>query len=329
MEWINNEHRQNPFLIKQKDDDGVVSEVTVGFHQLTTRLKVEILSKLCEYRLLSPDSSSCTAHLEPEELRLQPIGTDSRGYVYWYFHGSRLYRESPKTAKIIRNRFKKPVKEDDSAEEILPNKTKSPKKHEYQPIVKIDTRSSNGRIPLVTTCDVPLPLLKEAWCVICSTLSEWTRLADNLQLSKIQTDRELGQKLTDEIIPKVQKIFDKKEKAERKEIRKQTFELLPRRTSSRLEIKQIMKEEQEKKAQEDSELQSRLRASAEERRKRQQMYLNGSSNTQSPETRLKTRFREITSQETNRQITESLNEDTRQFYCGLEKGAKIFCLKSC
>ena len=31
--------------------------------------------------------------MEALELRLEPVGKDGQGHVYWYFYGTRLYRE--------------------------------------------------------------------------------------------------------------------------------------------------------------------------------------------------------------------------------------------
>ena len=58
---------------------------------------------------------------------------------------------------------------------------------------------------------------------------------------------------------------NRKLKVEQKEAKRRYFELLPRRVSSRLEIKKITKEMKEKKTQEEMEKQSRINASSEER----------------------------------------------------------------
>lgn len=52
-----------------------------------------ILSYLCDFRLDSTDVELSTNSFEADSLRIEPLGYDSNGSVYWYFFGTRLYRE--------------------------------------------------------------------------------------------------------------------------------------------------------------------------------------------------------------------------------------------
>ena len=46
--------------------------------------------------------------MEALDLRLEPIGKDGQGHVYWYFYGTRLYREPVENYKQ-RARAKAPI----------------------------------------------------------------------------------------------------------------------------------------------------------------------------------------------------------------------------
>lgn len=67
------------------------------FEKLPLRTKILILKYLCDFRLDSVDVYNSFANLESDSLRVEPLGYDSKGSAYWYFFGTRLYREDYET----------------------------------------------------------------------------------------------------------------------------------------------------------------------------------------------------------------------------------------
>lgn len=75
-------------------------DTKLDFQLLSLRSKVDILQALCDFRLDANDVN-LLKNVETSGLRLEPLGYNSAGSAYWYFYGTRLYREDkdPKNDK--------------------------------------------------------------------------------------------------------------------------------------------------------------------------------------------------------------------------------------
>lgn len=61
--------------------------------ELSMLTKLEIIYSLCEVRLQLSDTEQKLTEFEASELRIEPLGIDSRGNKLWYFGDLRLYEE--------------------------------------------------------------------------------------------------------------------------------------------------------------------------------------------------------------------------------------------
>ncbi|KAI8378618.1 hypothetical protein BD560DRAFT_421882 [Blakeslea trispora] len=69
-----------------------------SFFELDILGKINLLKKIEQAYMDSKDEDFIAyknENLIPNDMRLDPLGTDSQGWTYWYFDGFRLYREIP------------------------------------------------------------------------------------------------------------------------------------------------------------------------------------------------------------------------------------------
>jgi len=91
-------------------DDPFEDEDKDEFSELPPGDQVKVIHQLTELRLQSDDVEKKLKDLDPEGLRLNPVGVDSDSVIYWYFYGTRLYKE-------IKTKRKKTKKKGEGSED--------------------------------------------------------------------------------------------------------------------------------------------------------------------------------------------------------------------
>ena len=192
---------ENPFEIHEVDD----------FEDLSVPDKVKVIHQLTELRLHCDDVSEKFKDLDPEGLRVDPLGVDSNNVIYWYFYGTRLYKE------------------------IKPSKKKKPKKKAKE--ASDSDCKEDGE-------DEETP----GWHLACSAESQWVELTNRLKKSKKKQDKELYETLSENFLPEITKMFSEKEREEKVRLmlaNKRTSSRLERAREQK-EQESMKREEEEK-----------------------------------------------------------------------------------
>uniref|UniRef100_A0A0A1XGU0 Cat eye syndrome critical region protein 2 n=1 Tax=Zeugodacus cucurbitae TaxID=28588 RepID=A0A0A1XGU0_ZEUCU len=159
-------------------------DTDIDFQSLPVRKRLQILQVLCHFRLDSCDVQVILSNLEADSLRVEPLGYDSKNSGYWYFYGTRLYRED------------KPASSVNSYSGIGGSKS--------------TTTTVNGKGGENVKCAV--------WQVICFTEEDWQNLASKFKSSTNAKERELYQILDENFLPKLPQLFRERERLRRRKL---------------------------------------------------------------------------------------------------------------
>ncbi|XP_043481901.1 protein split ends-like isoform X2 [Leptopilina heterotoma] len=178
----------------------------VDFELLPLRQKVEILRALCDFRLDADNVEQSLSNLDANSLRVEPLGHDRKNSAYWYFYGTRLYRED------YVNNFNTTIQKSSSK-----SKDKKRKRRRNR-VVKEEEKEEETEENCLNLEESENAKNKSIWQVVCFTQQDWSRLVDKLKNSEYDTERKLFRTLSEDFMPEIPKLFDLKEKQQRNKL---------------------------------------------------------------------------------------------------------------
>ncbi|KAG8192497.1 hypothetical protein JTE90_018021 [Oedothorax gibbosus] len=194
------------------------------FSQLDVQTKVEFLHFLCCQRVDKPDAESAMKTMDADALRVQPLGCDDEGNKYWYFFGTRLYKQEPAKAKDWKEEW-------NHQKELSFNKRgrgrprKCKQRKSDEECDEFEDMSTNGNNMNVDE--------KSLWSIVCNTIEDWVDFAEKLKGSKSKNEKSLFQTVTDNFLPVLIEIYQEKERRLQQKLR----ELVPERVITRRETR--------------------------------------------------------------------------------------------
>uniref|UniRef100_A0A3B4XJT8 Cat eye syndrome critical region protein 2 homolog n=1 Tax=Seriola lalandi dorsalis TaxID=1841481 RepID=A0A3B4XJT8_SERLL len=149
------------------------------FENLPPRTQVELLHRLCDYRLDAADVFDLLKGLDADSLRVEPLGQDGNGALYWYFYGTRMYKEEP-----VKRKKKK--------------RGRPPKKR------KLDDPH------ICFSSLLPLGHKRGTWSLVCDSEEQWVRLAESIKDKTSPQDRHLYRVISQNFLPEISSMIQHK-----------------------------------------------------------------------------------------------------------------------
>ncbi|XP_016358344.1 cat eye syndrome critical region protein 2-like isoform X3 [Sinocyclocheilus anshuiensis] len=177
------------------------------FEELPPRTQVELLHRLCDYRLDAADVFDRLKGLDADSLRVEPLGQDGNGALYWYFYGTRLFKEEPVEAMSPQY--------SESYDKVTEKKRRGrpPKKSEDR--LAMEEEGEDSVKEEDESIEEPKPAIERergAWSLVCDTEEQWVNLAESIKDKISPQDRHLYRIITQNFLPEISNMIEHKEK---------------------------------------------------------------------------------------------------------------------
>ncbi|XP_044917085.1 cat eye syndrome critical region protein 2 isoform X5 [Felis catus] len=216
-----------------------------SFQDLPLRTRVEILHRLCDYRLDADDVFDLLKGLDADSLRVEPLGEDNSGALYWYFYGTRMYKEDPVQGKSNGELSLSRESEGQKSVLAVPGKTgkrrgRPPKRKKVQEeIIVSEKQEENSLASEPQTRNGSQGPGQGTWWLLCQTEEEWRQVTESFRERTSLRERQLYKLLSEDFLPEICNMIAQKGKRPQRT----KAELQPRWMSDHLSVKSIKQEE--------------------------------------------------------------------------------------